>query len=110
MQGAPIDIDLQPFDRAVRKRDACVARGTTGLYFKFAIANLLLFGMSQSGHYRESQENGQEGEALHHCSDFSVLRSSTKRMAIGRPATAFPMPSLKCNGVQRASVALTASR
>ena len=47
-----------------------------------------------------------------YCSDFAVstVRLSTKRMAIGRPATAPPMPSLKCSGVQRLSAALTASR
>ena len=30
-----------------------------------------------------------------------MVRSSTKRMAIGRPATAPPMPLLNCSGVQR---------
>ena len=47
-----------------------------------------------------------------YCSDFalSTVRLSTKRMAIGRPATAPPMPSLKCSGVQRLSAAFTASR
>ena len=47
-----------------------------------------------------------------YCSDFALspVRLSTKRMAIGRPATAPPMPSLKCSGVQRLSAAFTASR
>ena len=37
-----------------------------------------------------------------YCRSFvlSIIRSSTKRMAMGRPATAPPMPSLKCGGVQ----------
>ena len=37
-------------------------------------------------------------------------RLSTKRMAIGRPATAPPNPSLKCSGVQRSSAAEIACR
>ena len=50
------------------------------------------------------------------CADYcgslalSIVRSSTKRIAMGRPATAPPMPLLKCNGVHRAIVAFTASR
>jgi hypothetical protein len=51
-----------------------------------------------------------------HCADFILsieparLRLSTKRMAIGRPATAPAMPALKCSGVQRLSAASTAAR
>jgi hypothetical protein len=41
---------------------------------------------------------------------WSMVRSSTKRMAIGRPATAPAMPSLKCSGVHRFNAASTASR
>ena len=35
-----------------------------------------------------------------HCC-LSMVRSSTKRIAIGRPATAPAIPALKCNGIQR---------
>ena len=42
--------------------------------------------------------------------DFSTVRSSTKHMATGRPATAPAMPALKCRGVQRLSALSTASR
>jgi hypothetical protein len=49
-----------------------------------------------------------------HCTALSIdlasVRSSTKRMAIGRPATAPPMPALKCSGVHRFSAESTASR
>jgi hypothetical protein len=60
-------------------------------------------------------QNFVHGHSLHR-SDFvspielASVRSSTKRMAIGRPATAPPMPVLKCSGVQRSSAASTASR
>ena|SRR5215469_8401555 len=105
---------IEPYYLAVRERDAHLAGAATALQVKIARANLLPASLSETGHRRQSQKNvresGQENEAFHHCSDFSVLRLSTKRMAIGRPATASPMPSLKCNGVQRASAALTASR
>src|SRR6516162_1672188 len=106
---------IEPYYLAVRERDAHLTGAATALEVKIARANLLPASLSETGHRRQSQENigengGQENEAFHHCSDFSVLRLSTKRMAIGRPATASPMPSLKCNGVRRASVALTASR
>ena len=49
---------------------------------------------------------------LRWCSDFpsSMVRLSTKRRSIGRPATARAMRSLKCSGVQRPSAAFTASR
>jgi hypothetical protein len=48
----------------------------------------------------------------HHCGFccLSMVRSSTKRMAIGRPATAPAMPPLKCRGVQRFNAASMASR
>ena len=50
--------------------------------------------------------------SIGYCRSFvlSIVRSSTKRMAIGRPATAPPMPSLKCSGVQRLSAPSTALR
>ena len=41
--------------------------------------------------------------------ELASVRSSTKRMATGRPATAPAMPVLKCSGVQRLSAASTAS-
>src|SRR6202035_5394743 len=47
-----------------------------------------------------------------YCCDLvsSTVRLSTNLMAIGRPATAPPMPSPKCSGVQRLSATFTASR
>ncbi len=46
---APIDIHLHSYYRAVRKRDARAAGGTTRLYFKFARTNILLVGVSETG-------------------------------------------------------------
>ncbi len=110
MQGTPIDVDLHSYYRALRKCDASVAGGTARLYFEFAGTNILLVGVTETVHRRHSEDSDQKSEALFHCSDLSVLRLSTKRMAIGRPATAPAMPLLKCSGVQRASAASTASR
>ena len=60
-------------------------------------------------------QNFVHGHSLHWADfvspiELASVRSSTKRMAIGRPATAPPMPVLKCSGVQRSSAASTASR
>ena len=60
-------------------------------------------------------QNFVHGHSLHWADfvspiELASVRSSTKRMAIGRPATAPPMPTLKCSGVQRSSAASTASR
>jgi hypothetical protein len=59
-------------------------------------------------HRRLRRRNRKDIEDNH--LPLSIVRLSTKRIAIGRPATAPPMSLLKCNGVQRASVAFTASR
>src|SRR5215472_8579593 len=111
---APNHVHVEPRHFAVHERDARLAGAATVLEVKIARAKLRPGGVSETGHRSQCQEGGQQNdgktEALHHGCDLSVLRLSTKRMAIGRPATACAMPSLKCNGVQRASAALTASR
>ena len=107
---APENTHLDPCDRATSERNAGVAEDTTSLHLKVACVNFRFGSACGPNRNRHDQKNGNADEARHHWNDFSVMRSSTKRMAIGRPATAPAIPSEKCRGVQRAKAAFTASR
>ena len=66
---APNYIHLDPYHRAVRKRDACLARATTALKVKIALAKLLPGRVSETGQERQYQESGAAEKMFHHCTE-----------------------------------------